>query len=111
MTMIFQSTFKGHTDYIQCLGLREKKNQFLSGSEDGTVRVWGKNSQTIRNLKLTLSRLGDWNLPALILNADISITVTAMTLTFHDFSKKYIVSMGRKNGEKILCKKNVTEYS
>ena len=61
--------------------------------------------------KLTLSRLGDWNLPALILNADISITVTAMTLTFHDFSKKYIVSMGRKNGEKILCKKNVTEYS
>ena len=58
VTMIFQSTFKGHTDYIQCLGLKEKKNQFLSGSEDGTVRVWGKNSQIIRNLKLTLSRRG-----------------------------------------------------
>ena len=56
--------------------------------------------------------MGD--LSALNLNADISITVTAMTLTvtamtltvkvmtFHDFSQKYIVSMDRKNGELTL---------
>ena len=39
----FQSTFKGHSDYIQCLASRENKKQFLSGSEDGTVRLWGEN--------------------------------------------------------------------
>lgn len=42
MYLKFQGTFKGHTDYIQCLALRDTKNQFFSGAEDGTVRVWGE---------------------------------------------------------------------
>ena len=37
-------------------------------------------------VSLTLSRLREGNMPALILNADISIKVTAMTLKVHDFS-------------------------
>ena len=52
-------------------------------------------TQAVLNPSLTLSRLGGggggggWglaNLPALTLNADISATVKAMILTFHDFS-------------------------
>ena len=34
-----------------------------------------------------------------------------MTLNFRNFSYIYIVSMDRKNGEKILDRKKVTEYS
>ena len=55
----------------------------------------------------TLSRLGG-DLATLILNADISwMTVTAMTPKLNDFSLKYIVRIGRKNGEKILGKKKL----
>uniref|UniRef100_A0A670YV96 THO complex subunit 6 n=1 Tax=Pseudonaja textilis TaxID=8673 RepID=A0A670YV96_PSETE len=32
--------FTGHTDYIHCLALREQLRECLSGSEDGTVRLW-----------------------------------------------------------------------
>ena len=53
---------------------------------------------------------GRQNNPMLILNADISITVTSITVTFHDFSWKYTVSIGRKNGEQILGKKFFSEY-
>ena len=58
----------------------------------------------------------DWvrggpNLPVLIVNADMSIKVTAMTLKFHDSLQKCIVSMDTKNGEKILGKRKVTQYS
>ena len=31
----------GHSDYIQCLTLRTKHSQCVSGAEDGTVRLWG----------------------------------------------------------------------
>ena len=46
------------------------------------------------------------NLNALGLNIHISITVTAMTLKFHDFSQKYIGSMERKKQWKIFEKKS-----
>ena len=31
----------GHKDYIHCVAVLEKSNQCISGSEDGTVRLWG----------------------------------------------------------------------
>uniref|UniRef100_A0A670YV92 THO complex subunit 6 n=1 Tax=Pseudonaja textilis TaxID=8673 RepID=A0A670YV92_PSETE len=34
------SPLGGHTDYIHCLALREQLRECLSGSEDGTVRLW-----------------------------------------------------------------------
>ena len=37
----------------------------------------------------------------------VTITVTDMTLNFHDFSQKYIVSMGRRNSEKILGRNGI----
>ena len=33
--------YTGHTKYVHSLSLRPSTNQFLSGSEDGTVKVWG----------------------------------------------------------------------
>jgi len=35
-----KSTLSGHTDYVQCLCLRPKHSQCVSGAEDGTVRLW-----------------------------------------------------------------------
>ncbi|XP_006000935.1 THO complex subunit 6 homolog [Latimeria chalumnae] len=36
----FTHVFEGHMDYIHCLSLREQFRECLSGSEDGTVRLW-----------------------------------------------------------------------
>ncbi|XP_057673694.1 THO complex subunit 6 homolog [Corythoichthys intestinalis] len=36
----FKSVFEGHSDYVQCLSVREREGEVLSGSEDGTVRIW-----------------------------------------------------------------------
>ena len=37
-----QATYAGHTDYVHCVCMRNGDSQFLSGGEDGTVRMWGK---------------------------------------------------------------------
>ncbi|XP_068963298.1 THO complex subunit 6 isoform X1 [Petaurus breviceps papuanus] len=50
-TGTFTRALRGHTDYIHCLALRERSPEVLSGSEDGTVRLWdlrtGEEVQTI----------------------------------------------------------------
>ena len=33
-------SFKGHSDLLHCLSLRSRQRQLLSGSEDGTLRLW-----------------------------------------------------------------------
>ncbi|KAH0917026.1 hypothetical protein HID58_024686 [Brassica napus] len=33
-------TFKGHSDYLHCLVSRSSASQILTGSEDGTARIW-----------------------------------------------------------------------
>ncbi|WZZ02667.1 hypothetical protein YC2023_088588 [Brassica napus] len=33
-------TFKGHSDYLHCLVSRNSASQILTGSEDGTARIW-----------------------------------------------------------------------
>ena len=33
-------SYEGHTDYVLCLAVRQC-GQLVSGSEDGTVRLWG----------------------------------------------------------------------
>uniref|UniRef100_A0A2P2JC96 Uncharacterized protein n=1 Tax=Rhizophora mucronata TaxID=61149 RepID=A0A2P2JC96_RHIMU len=35
-------TFKGHLDYLHCVVARNSTNQIVTGSEDGTARIWGK---------------------------------------------------------------------
>ena len=40
--LFFQMSFHGHTDYIHCVTIRPSGQQFLSASEDGTVRLWGR---------------------------------------------------------------------
>ncbi|KQJ89981.1 hypothetical protein BRADI_4g28830v3 [Brachypodium distachyon] len=44
-------TFKGHTDYLHSIAVREANHQVVTGSEDGTARIWdcrsGKCTQTI----------------------------------------------------------------
>uniref|UniRef100_A0A7N0TVV5 THO complex subunit 6 n=1 Tax=Kalanchoe fedtschenkoi TaxID=63787 RepID=A0A7N0TVV5_KALFE len=32
--------FRGHTDYLQCIIARNSSNQIITGSEDGTARLW-----------------------------------------------------------------------
>ncbi|KAG9151071.1 hypothetical protein Leryth_002648 [Lithospermum erythrorhizon] len=43
--------FKGHTDYLHCVVTRNSHNQIITGSEDGTSRIWdcrsGKCTQVI----------------------------------------------------------------
>ena len=38
----FQTTFKGHSDYVHAVCLKNSGRECISGSEDGTVRIWGK---------------------------------------------------------------------
>ena len=33
-------SFKGHSDLLHCLSVRSRQRQLLSGSEDGTLRLW-----------------------------------------------------------------------
>ncbi|XP_075651005.1 THO complex subunit 6 isoform X3 [Castanea sativa] len=32
--------FKGHSDYLHCIVARNSANQIITGSEDGTARIW-----------------------------------------------------------------------
>ncbi|XP_061361648.1 THO complex subunit 6 isoform X2 [Gastrolobium bilobum] len=36
--------FKGHLDYLHCIVARNSSNQIITGSEDGTTRIWDCNS-------------------------------------------------------------------
>ncbi|KAK9102521.1 hypothetical protein Sjap_019775 [Stephania japonica] len=48
-------TFKGHSDYLHCIVARNSSSQIITGSEDGTVRMWdcksGKCTYVINPLK------------------------------------------------------------
>ncbi|CAA6666126.1 unnamed protein product [Spirodela intermedia] len=33
--------FKGHKDYLHCIAARNSSNQIITGSEDGSTRLWG----------------------------------------------------------------------
>lgn len=63
-----KNTLVGHTDYVHCLSLRTKSNQCVSGSEDGTVRLWDyriKGSMTDmieprKNEDINRPQLGSW---------------------------------------------------
>eukprot|EP00252_Welwitschia_mirabilis_P000438 TRINITY_DN10436_c0_g1_i1.p1 TRINITY_DN10436_c0_g1~~TRINITY_DN10436_c0_g1_i1.p1 ORF type:complete len:377 (-),score=71.80 TRINITY_DN10436_c0_g1_i1:22-1152(-) len=62
------SIFKGHSDYLHCIAARPSQNQVITGSEDGTVRLWDcRSSQCIAILdpfmaiKVTAqSKLSPW---------------------------------------------------
>lgn len=38
----FKGSYSGHSNYVHCVCLRNGSSHFLSGSEDGTVRIWGE---------------------------------------------------------------------
>ncbi|PIA64269.1 hypothetical protein AQUCO_00100031v1 [Aquilegia coerulea] len=39
-TSKIKMVFKGHSDYLHCIAARNSSNQIITGSEDGTVRIW-----------------------------------------------------------------------
>lgn len=61
-------TLEGHTDYIHCLSLGSSSSECVSGSEDGTVKIWdtrksGSAVHTIEPYKHMLAsrpELGKW---------------------------------------------------
>jgi len=40
--LCLQTSLRGHTDYVHSVALRSNAQQCLSASEDGTVRLWGR---------------------------------------------------------------------
>ncbi|XP_075437878.1 LOW QUALITY PROTEIN: THO complex subunit 6 [Ascaphus truei] len=45
-TGTFTLALEGHQDYIHCLALRDQQRECVSGSEDGSVRLWDLRSGT-----------------------------------------------------------------
>ncbi|KMZ61395.1 WD repeat-containing protein DWA1 [Zostera marina] len=43
-TGIRKQIFRGHTDYLHCVISMKSSNQIITGSEDGTVRIWDSKS-------------------------------------------------------------------
>ncbi|XP_015571708.1 THO complex subunit 6 [Ricinus communis] len=39
-TSKIKTVFKGHLDYLHCIVARKSTNQIITGSEDGTARIW-----------------------------------------------------------------------
>lgn len=35
-----KTVFKGHSDYLHCIAARNSSSQIITGSEDGTARIW-----------------------------------------------------------------------
>ncbi|XP_027916109.1 eukaryotic initiation factor 4A-14-like [Vigna unguiculata] len=50
-----KTVFKGHMEYLHCIVARNSSNQIITGSEDGTTRIWdcksGKCTQVIDPVK------------------------------------------------------------
>ncbi|CAH3143601.1 unnamed protein product [Porites lobata] len=63
-----KNTLTGHRDYIQCLCLRTKHSQCVSGAEDGTVRLWDYRTkgtltgliEPCKNEDIHRPQLGSW---------------------------------------------------
>nr|XP_016469005.1 PREDICTED: THO complex subunit 6-like [Nicotiana tabacum] len=104
---------KGHSDYLHCIVARNSHNQVITGSEDGTARIWdcrtGKCIQIIDPQKDKRSRelfpyvscialdaseswlacgsgrsLSVWNLPACECVSRITTTAAIQDAIFHD---------------------------
>ncbi|KAL4652507.1 hypothetical protein ACB092_01G238300 [Castanea dentata] len=123
--------FKGHSDYLHCVVARNSANQIITGSEDGTARIWdcksGKCIQVIdpaENTKLkgffscvscialdgseswlacSSGRcLSIWNLPA---SECISRTSTRASVQDVLFDDNQILAVG---AEPLLCRFDIS---
>lgn len=52
-TGVFKSVLAGHEDYIHSVCEREREGQILSGSEDGSVRIWdGRSRRCVHSIEV-----------------------------------------------------------
>ncbi|XWS26663.1 hypothetical protein CRYUN_Cryun26dG0049800 [Craigia yunnanensis] len=80
--------FKGHSDYLHCIVARATSNQIITGSEDGTARIWDcKSGKCIK----VIDPLKDRKLEGLIscvsciaLDASESCRASIQDVVFHD---------------------------
>ncbi|XAR67141.1 hypothetical protein NMG60_11013589 [Bertholletia excelsa] len=122
--------FKGHSDYLHCVAVRNSGNQIVTGSEDGTARLWdcksGKCTQVIDPWKDKKSKepfpyvscialdsseswlacgsgrtLSVWNLPAQECVSRISMHASVQDLIYDD---SQILAVG---AEPLLSRLNV----
>lgn len=49
------ATFAGHTEYLHCIKVDPGNNRLFTGSEDSTVRIWGKLARMPIGLPLKIS--------------------------------------------------------
>ncbi|PON84437.1 WD repeat containing protein [Trema orientale] len=75
--------FKGHSDYLHSVIARNSTNQIITGSEDGTVRIWGKNLTLLISQACGSGRsLSVWNLPASECISKISTPAAVQDVVF-----------------------------
>ncbi|KAK9275821.1 hypothetical protein L1049_023092 [Liquidambar formosana] len=122
--------FKGHSDYLHCIVARNSSNQIITGSEDGTARIWDcKSGKCIRVIDLEKDKkseeyfscvscialdaseswlacgsgrsLSVWNLPAFERISRISTRASTQDILFDD---NQILAVG---AEHLLCRYDI----
>ncbi|KAF2838199.1 WD repeat-containing protein-like protein [Patellaria atrata CBS 101060] len=80
--------FKGHTQPVTCISLSPASDNFLSCSEDGTVKLWALNSQNIQGeLKLHSAYLAAYDPSATVIAIASPPTQSVLLYDIRNYDK------------------------
>ncbi|XP_068345068.1 THO complex subunit 6 [Pyrus communis] len=106
-------TFKGHADYVHSVVARNSTNQIITGSEDGTARIWVESAFKHMSHCIALDAseswlacgsgqsLSVWNLPA---SECISRVSTHASIQDVVFDENQVLAVG---AEPLLCRYDI----